>query len=64
MKEPTVYCHGCHQLVPQTHITYQDIIYQYCLECELDMKTNELQTLVQRIDFLKMLQLKEKTTHE
>ena len=47
------YCHGCGALVPKSRITFQDIIYQYCVECDLSMKIKELEALVTRIDALK-----------
>jgi hypothetical protein len=62
MSEPKVYCHLCCRLVPMSYITWETKVNQYCAECELASKENELQAILNRIDFLK--QLKEQYTHE
>lgn len=54
---PKAFCHQCGELVPKDHITAEIGCNEYCINCELEMKTQELQAIVNRIDFLKLLQI-------
>jgi hypothetical protein len=54
---PQAFCHQCGQFVPKEWITYEVDCNEYCIDCELEMKTQELQAIVNRIDFLKLLRM-------